>query len=157
MRRVLDEFKAFAFRGNLIDLAVAVILGLAFSAVITALVDHVLMPIIASIFGRPNFSSLVLEIGEGEIRYGLFLNALVAFVLIAFALFFVVKAARPRSPPPCVSALIASRRSRCRRRAAARARARWRPRSEGRVEYIPRLSRVSYHSTVIRTGSWPHL
>ena len=103
MRRVLDEFKAFAFRGNLIDLAVAVILGLAFSAVITALVDHVLMPIIASIFGRPNFSSLVLEIGEGEIRYGLFLNALVAFVLIAFALFFVVKAVNkmlhPRGAP----------------------------------------------------------
>ena len=103
MRRMLDEFKAFAFRGNLIDLAVAVILGLAFSAVITALVDHVLMPIIAAIFGQPNFSSLVLDIGEGEIRYGLFLNALVSFLLIALALFFVIRAVNkmmhPRGAP----------------------------------------------------------
>jgi large conductance mechanosensitive channel len=103
MGKMLAEFKAFAFRGNLIDLAVAVILGLAFAAVVTALVDHVLMPIIAAIFGQPNFSSLVLDIGEGEIRYGIFLNALVSFLLIAWALFFVIRAVNkmmhPRGAP----------------------------------------------------------
>jgi large conductance mechanosensitive channel len=103
MKKMLDEFKAFAFRGNMIELAVAVVLGLAFSAVITALVDHVLMPLIAALFGQPNFSSLVLNIGDGEIRYGLFLNALVSFILIAVALFFVVKAVNrmvhPRGAP----------------------------------------------------------
>jgi large conductance mechanosensitive channel len=103
MRKMLAEFKAFAFRGNMIDLAVAVILGLAFAAVITALVDHVLMPIITAIFGQPNFSSLVLDIGDGEIRYGIFLNALVSFLLIALALFFVIRAVNrmmhPRGAP----------------------------------------------------------
>jgi large conductance mechanosensitive channel len=92
MRTMWAEFKAFAFRGNLIELAVAVILGLAFNAVVQALVNGVLMPIVAAIFGQPNFNSLYIKLGEARIRYGLFITALVEFLLIALALFFIVRA-----------------------------------------------------------------
>jgi large conductance mechanosensitive channel len=92
MSRMVDEFKAFAFRGNLLDLAVAVILGLAFNAVIQSLVNDVLMPIVAAIFGQPNFNRLAIQIGEARILYGSFLTALINFLLVAFALYLVVKA-----------------------------------------------------------------
>jgi large conductance mechanosensitive channel len=92
VKRILDEFKAFAFRGNVIELAVAVILGLAFYNVVSALVSAILMPLIAAIFGEPSFDQLTFGIGDGVIAYGRFLTALVDFVLIAFALFVVVKA-----------------------------------------------------------------
>jgi large conductance mechanosensitive channel len=103
MRRMTAEFKAFAFRGNLIDLAVAVILGLAFNAVVQALVNGVLMPLIAALFGQPNFNSLYITIGDARIRYGLFITAVVQFLLIALALFFIVRAVNrmlhPRGAP----------------------------------------------------------
>lgn len=90
---MLKEFKAFLFRGNLLDLATAVILGTAFGAVITSLVANVLTPIIAAIGGEPDFSSLVLNIGDGEIAYGAFLNALFSFIIIALVVFLILKAA----------------------------------------------------------------
>ena len=86
------EFKEFAFRGNVIELAIAVILGLAFGAVITSLVDDVLMNLIAAVFGQPDFSQLSFTVNEAVIRYGAFLNALVTFLLVALALFLIVKA-----------------------------------------------------------------
>jgi large conductance mechanosensitive channel len=89
---MIAEFKAFAFRGNLLDLAIAVILGLAFNEVIQALVSGVLMPLVAAIFGQPNFNSLHIDVGEAQILYGRFLTALVQFFLVALALFFVVRA-----------------------------------------------------------------
>jgi large conductance mechanosensitive channel len=92
MRKMWAEFKSFAFRGNLIDLAVAVILGLAFNEVIQALANGVLLEIVAAIFGQPDFNKLTIDLGTAEIRYGLFLAALVNFFLIALALFFVVRA-----------------------------------------------------------------
>lgn len=92
MRKIIAEFKAFAFRGNLIDLAVAVILGLAFNQVVQSIVDGVLMPLVAAIFGQPDFDSLHIDVGEAAILYGLFLTALVKFFLIALALFFIVRA-----------------------------------------------------------------
>jgi large conductance mechanosensitive channel len=104
MRKILAEFRAFAFRGNLLELAVAVILGLAFNEVVQALVNGVLMPIVAAIFGQPNFNTLAIDIGEAKIRYGVFLTALVDFVLVALALFFIIRAVNkimlPRGAPP---------------------------------------------------------
>jgi large conductance mechanosensitive channel len=92
MRKMFAEFKSFAFRGNLIDLAVAVILGLAFNRVVLALVDGVLMPLVAAIFGQPDFDSLYIQVGEARVLYGVFITALVNFFLIAVALFFIVRA-----------------------------------------------------------------
>lgn len=104
MKKILAELKAFAFRGNLMDLAVAVILGLAFNEVIQALVNGVLMPIIAAIFGQPDFNELSFGIGESDILYGIFVTALVHFLLVALALFFVIRAVNritlPRGAPP---------------------------------------------------------
>jgi len=89
---MLKEFKEFINRGNVIDLAVAVVIGAAFGAVVTSFVDDILMQIIAAIGGQPDFSSLVIDVGDGEIRYGAFINALISFLVIAFAVFLVVKA-----------------------------------------------------------------
>src|SRR5829696_7415378 len=90
---MFKEFKEFLFRGNLLDLAVAVVIGVAFGAVITSLVADVIPTVIAAIGGQPNFESLVLDIGDGQIRYGSFLNAVLNFVIIAGVLFLVLKAA----------------------------------------------------------------
>jgi large conductance mechanosensitive channel len=89
---MLTEFKKFALRGNVVELAVAVILGLAFNAVILSLVDDVLMNIIAAAVGEPDFSELTFRLGDAVIRYGDFITAVVNFILIAFALFLIVKA-----------------------------------------------------------------
>src|SRR5688500_9116912 len=90
---MLKEFKNFLFRGNLLDLAAAVVLGTAFAAVVKAFVEGIITPIIAAVGGQPNFSSLVLDIGDGEIRYGTFLDAFIAFVIVAFVMFLILKAA----------------------------------------------------------------
>jgi len=89
---VIQEFKDFINRGNVLDLAVAVVLGAAFGAVVTSFVDDVLMQVIAAIGGQPDFSSLAIDLGDGELRYGAFLTAITSFVLIAFGVFIVVKA-----------------------------------------------------------------
>jgi large conductance mechanosensitive channel len=89
---MLTEFKKFALRGNVVELAVAVILGLAFNAVVQSLVDDVLMNIIAAAVGEPDFSDLTFQIGDAVIRYGDFLTAVVNFIVIALALFLVVRA-----------------------------------------------------------------
>ncbi len=85
------EFKAFILRGNVIDLAVALVIGAAFTGVVTAFTDGILMNIVAAIFGKPNFDALVFHLGNGTIEYGKFLTAVVNFVLIGAALFAVVK------------------------------------------------------------------
>jgi len=79
-------------RGNVIDLAVAVAIGAAFGAVITAFVGSILTPLIAAIVGKPDFSALVLHLNGSEIKYGLFLNALISFLLIAGAVYFAMVA-----------------------------------------------------------------
>lgn len=89
---MFKDFKEFISRGNVIDLAVAVILGAAFTAVVTSFANGILMNLIAALFGQPNFDSLTFSLGQGEIRYGLFLTALVNFVIVAVAMFLVVKA-----------------------------------------------------------------
>ena len=84
---MLKEFKGFVLRGNVVDLAVAVVIGVAFGALVTSFVDNVLTPIIA-IPGSVDFGDLVLTIGGSDIYYGLFLNAVISFLLIAAAVFF---------------------------------------------------------------------
>lgn len=90
---MFKEFKNFLFRGNLLDLATAVILGVAFGAVIVSLVKDVITPIIAAAGGQPDFGHLFLSVGDGRIAYGSFLNALFTFMIIAFVMFLVLKAA----------------------------------------------------------------
>ena len=90
MRRLAAEFKAFLFRGNVIDLAVAVVLGTAFGAVVKALVADLLTPIIALIFGQPNFENLSFTINSSHFLYGDFINFVIAFLAVAAAVFFLV-------------------------------------------------------------------
>ena len=90
MRSLADEFRAFILRGNVLDLAVAVIIGAAFGAVVTSLVENILTPLIAAIFGKPDFSNLSFTINNSQIMYGAFLNAVIAFLLVAAAVFFFV-------------------------------------------------------------------
>jgi large conductance mechanosensitive channel len=87
---VVKEFHEFLLRGNVVDLAVAVILGAAFGAVVTSFVNDVLMQIIAIVFSEPDFSGLTLTINDSVIRYGSFLNAVITFVIIGAAVFFFV-------------------------------------------------------------------
>ena len=123
---MIKEFKEFAVKGNMLDMAVGIVLGAAFGTVVKSLVDDVLMPVVSGIFGAPDFSNLFMVIGEhaGEsfatveaareagasvLAYGLFINAIIAFLLVALALFVVVKnmnrlkkeeeAAPPPAPP----------------------------------------------------------
>jgi large conductance mechanosensitive channel len=90
MSKLMGEFKSFLLRGNVVDLAVAVVLGIAFGAVIKALVADILTPIIALIFGKPNFEALSFTINSSHFLYGDFINALIAFVSVAAAIFFFV-------------------------------------------------------------------
>lgn len=102
-----NEFKAFLLRGNVVDLAVAVVIGAAFGAVVTSLANDVLLQIVAAIFGQPDFSDLSFTVNDAEIRYGALLTALINFLIVAFAIFFfVIKpinaliARSRREPPP---------------------------------------------------------
>ena len=91
MRSLWSEFKAFAFSGNLLDVAIGIAIGLAFATVVDSLVGDVIMPVVAAIFGAPDFSGLSVEVNDSEIRYGAFLTALLAFLLLALVLLFLVK------------------------------------------------------------------
>ena len=86
---MIKEFREFMFRGNVVDLAVAVVIGAAFGAIITSLVGDILTPLLGLV-GVPDFSTWVIEVGDAEMRIGLFLNALISFVMIAAAIFVLV-------------------------------------------------------------------
>jgi large conductance mechanosensitive channel len=87
---MLSEFKQFILRGNVIDLAVAVVIGAAFGAIVTSLVENIITPLIGALGGQPDFSGLSFELNNSEIRYGAFLNALISFLIIAAVIFFAV-------------------------------------------------------------------
>jgi large conductance mechanosensitive channel len=89
---MLKGFREFLLRGNVIDLAVAVIIGAAFTAIVTSFVENIITPLIAAIVGKPDFSALVLHLGSGVIKYGAFLNAVVSFLLIATVVYFLIVA-----------------------------------------------------------------
>ena len=113
----MDGFKKFLFRGNLVDLAVAVVIGIAFGAVVTALVADIITPIIAAIGGQPDFSSLSFTINHSKFLYGSFINAVISFAIIAAVIYFIVivpmnqilartaktEAATTRGCPECLS------------------------------------------------------
>ena len=106
MAQLLKDFRAFILRGNLVDLAVAVVIGTAFTAVIAAFVKDIVTPLIAAIGGKPNFSSLAFTINGSRFAYGDFINALISFLIVAAVVFFfVIKPvnallARRRTEPP---------------------------------------------------------
>ena len=87
---MLKGFKEFILRGNVVDLAVAVVIGAAFGAVVAALVKDLLTPLIAAIFGKPDFSGLYAELNGSRFLYGDFINAVISFLLISFAVYFFV-------------------------------------------------------------------
>ena len=96
--KLFDEFKAFVMRGNVVDLAVGVIIGGAFGKIVTSLVNDIFMPIIGMILGNVNFSSLEIKLGEpvegveqAAIKYGMFIQEIVNFIIIAFCIFMVIK------------------------------------------------------------------
>ncbi|HEU5359180.1 MAG TPA: large-conductance mechanosensitive channel protein MscL [Gemmatimonadales bacterium] len=95
---MLKEFKAFALRGNVVDMAVGIIIGAAFGAIVKSLVDDVLMPPLGALIGGVDFSSLTFTLREASagapavvIRYGVFLNTVVSFVIVAFAVFLLIR------------------------------------------------------------------
>lgn len=87
---ILNDFKAFLLRGNVVDLAVAIVIGVAFGAVVTAFVEDLITPLIAAIFGKPDFAALDFTINDSTFRYGDFINKVIAFMTIAAAVFFFV-------------------------------------------------------------------
>ena len=87
---MLKGFREFVLRGNVIDLAVGVVIGAAFGAVVTSFTKDILTPFIAAIVGKPDFSAFSVTVNGGVISYGLFLNALISFLLIAAAIYFFV-------------------------------------------------------------------
>jgi large conductance mechanosensitive channel protein len=89
---LFKEFKEFISKGNVLDLAVGVIVGGAFGKIVTSLVDDIIMPIIGLIIGGIDFSGLSLKIGEATVKYGMFIQNIVNFLIIAFSIFLVVKA-----------------------------------------------------------------
>jgi large conductance mechanosensitive channel len=88
---MLQEFKKFALKGNVLDLAVAVIIGAAFGKIVTSLVQDIIMPIVGLLMGGINFSHLSITVGEDEIKYGVFIQTIIDFLIIAISIFFVVR------------------------------------------------------------------
>lgn len=100
---ILKEFREFAMRGSVLDLAIGVIIGASFGKIVTSLVNDVLMPALGLILGNLDFSSLSVTIGEASIKYGMFIQSVVDFVIVAFCIFLVVKQVnrfKKASPPP---------------------------------------------------------
>ena len=108
MKSMWSEFKKFAVKGNVIDLAVGVIIGSAFSKIVTSLVNDILMPFIGLLIGGINFASLEFRIGEATIKYGNFIQTVIDFLIVAFSIFIFVRFInrikkefeKPAAPPP---------------------------------------------------------
>jgi large conductance mechanosensitive channel len=102
----VKDFRAFLLRGNLVDLAVGIVLGVAFAAVVSALVGDLITPLIAAIAGKPDFSTLSFTVNKSHFLYGHFINAVLTFVLVAASVFFLVVKpvnrlmARRKTEPP---------------------------------------------------------
>lgn len=91
MNNFLNEFKAFAMRGNVIDMAVGVIIGGAFGKIVSSMVDDILMPIIGVLTGGIDFKELAITIGAANIKYGMFIQNVIDFLIIAFCIFMLIK------------------------------------------------------------------
>lgn len=115
----MKGFRQFMMRGNLIDLAVAVVIGTAFTAMVTALVSDIITPLIAAIGGKPNFGNLTFTINHSQFKYGLLINAVVSFLIVAAVVYFMIvapmakvttrltrhKEATKRDCPECLSTI----------------------------------------------------
>jgi len=106
--KMLQEFKSFAMKGNVVDLAVGVIIGAAFGKIVASLVEDVIMPLVGTLIGGVNFSGLAFSVGSATLKYGKFLQTCLDFLIIAWAIFMVVKLinrlrkeepAAPAAPP----------------------------------------------------------
>ena len=103
---VMKEFKEFAIKGNVVDLAVGVIIGGAFGKIVSSLVEDVVMPLVGSLLGGLNFAALTIRVGEATLKYGKFIQTCVDFLIIAWAIFLAVKIinrlkrGEPAVPPP---------------------------------------------------------
>ncbi|CAN1560126.1 MscL Large-conductance mechanosensitive channel [Paracoccaceae bacterium] len=95
---MLNEFKSFITRGNVLDLAVGIIIGAAFTAIVTSLVDDLIQPIIGMIIGGVDFSSWGFSIGEAKFAVGNFITAIIKFVIVAWVVFLIVKAVNKMTP-----------------------------------------------------------
>ena len=91
MKKIINEFKEFIERGNVIDLAVGVVMGSAFSKIVSSVVDDLLMPVIGVVIGGIDFSSLKITFKNADIRYGLLLNNIINFLIISLCIFIIVK------------------------------------------------------------------
>lgn len=91
MKNFIEEFKEFAFKGNVLDLAVGVVIGSAFTAIVTSLVEDIIMPVVGIVIGGHDISNLSLKIGNTTLAYGAFLQAVINFLLIAFVIFMFIK------------------------------------------------------------------
>lgn len=91
MSKILTEFKEFAMKGNVIDMAVGVIIGGAFGKIVSSLVDNVLMPVLGMITGGLDFSGLTVKVGDATLKYGIFLQNVIDFLIIAFCIFLMIK------------------------------------------------------------------
>lgn len=92
MKKILNEFKKFISKGNVVDLAVGVVVGGAFSKIVSSLVNDIIMPLIGVIIGGIDFTNLSLKVGEATINYGMFIQNIIDFLIISFCIFLVVKA-----------------------------------------------------------------
>jgi large conductance mechanosensitive channel len=101
---MLREFKEFAMRGNVMDLAIAVIIGGAFGAIVTSLVNDILMPLIGLLLGGINFSEMAIQVGDAVIKWGAFVQAVINFIIIAFVVFLIVRAINHLKGPAPVAA-----------------------------------------------------
>jgi large conductance mechanosensitive channel len=125
---ILQQFKEFALEGNVLELAIAFILGLYFKQVVDALVNGIILAFVAAVFGEPSFDDLILDVGDGRVLYGTFITAIVTFLIVAGALFMIVKArdtaidlskrGKPGEPPekrdcPLCFSEISAKASRC--------------------------------------------
>ena len=99
---MLKEFKAFAMRGNVLDLAVGVIIGGAFGKIIASLVGDILMPLVGLVLGGVNFSEQAITFGDAVVKWGAFVQTVIDFLFIAFVIFLIIKAANAnkKAPPP---------------------------------------------------------
>jgi len=86
-----EDFKKFAFQGNIVDLAIAVVIGAAFNEIVTSLVDNIIMPFIGVLMKGVNFEGLMWKVGAAEVTYGMFIQSVLNFFLIAAALFFIIR------------------------------------------------------------------
>jgi len=103
---LIKEFREFAVKGNIVDLAVAVIIGGAFGKIVSSLVEDMVMPLVGTLLGGLNFAALTIRVGEATLKYGKFLQTCVDFLIIAWAIFMAVKVinrlkrTEPAAPPP---------------------------------------------------------